>query len=217
MKKTTAAKRFTLILALLALTVSGVFAAADGNGNSKIALDLLKSMENQETGLKVIVTFTSGVRASDMLDIAGPSGDRVRVLRGGRFMAGTLDASEIERLANDPAVFSISPDRKVLGSMDTAIASLEAEAWAIQGRALPLLSWIPVCTVPQRWTRTGSWPGSISPVRFPERMTFSVTVPISPERSEDPERTDQCWGSPPVSISSTSRSSMMKARGVSAM
>ena len=126
MNSGTTTKKILIGLALIALTSSGLLAG--GNGHGKIARDLQLSLESQALDLNVIITTRPGAAAAVVDKVRGRSGDRMRTLRGGRFLAGKMDALDIAELAQDPSILSISPDRKVFGSMDTALASLEAGA-----------------------------------------------------------------------------------------
>lgn len=115
----------TLItLAALALGLSSTQAAS-----SKVAVDLQQQMNRGEKDLRVIVTLADGLVGTDVEELTNGRGRGLR-RNGARGVRGRLHPFEIDALASDPRVRSISPDRRVSGAMDVAVSASGAAAVA---------------------------------------------------------------------------------------
>ena len=111
-------KRTTIIILLVALAVTPAWSA---NGRGKVARDLAEELDRGTPEARVIVTYAEGVSAADIEAIGSRGIGPNKKLNGNRSVAAKFSRSDIEDLALDSRVASISPDRPVFGSMDVAI------------------------------------------------------------------------------------------------
>jgi hypothetical protein len=85
-------------------------------GSPKISRDLDDTLQAQSAERRVIVTYTAEApRAKKQPRRLG------HVLEGIDAVSDRLTGAEIAALASDPAVVSISPDRRVVGAVDNAV------------------------------------------------------------------------------------------------
>src|SRR5262245_4153388 len=107
-----------------AVTVT-VASAGVGNGHSsaKIAGDLRESM-SLGRDQRVIVSFAPGVADQDAVASLSRTGKAGRRLGQDRMFAASLNRRDIEALASDARVISISPDRRVAATMDIAVPTV---------------------------------------------------------------------------------------------
>src|SRR5262245_15363631 len=105
----------------LAVMVSNAHAASPHV--SKIAGDLRQEMSLARES-RVIVSFAPGLSERDATAALARSGKTGRRLGHDRLFAASLNRREIESLASDPRVASVSPDRRVVATMDIAVPTV---------------------------------------------------------------------------------------------
>ena len=110
------------LLVLLAAALSGDAVAA--RRRAMVAPDLVRSGAE---AVRVIVTYGATVQDSELPGLLGRNTQMHRNLRGIHAVSGTIPASEIDRLADDPRILTISPDRKVASTMDVAVPTIGAD------------------------------------------------------------------------------------------
>jgi len=120
MKKTALSTIMIILVAGMTLTT----ASANRHNSGKMASDLRNRMEISQETMRVIITYTD---EADM-DAMRPSASRqFKNLGSIRAVSGRFTQEEIQDLANDPNVASISPDRRVRATMDVAVAAVAAD------------------------------------------------------------------------------------------
>ena len=97
--------------------------AGTAHGSAKIANDLRQAMSLARES-RVIVTFAPGLTERDMTAAIARSGKSGRRLGSDRLFAASLNRRDIEALASDPRVASVSPDRRVVATMDIAVPTV---------------------------------------------------------------------------------------------
>src|SRR5262245_50381871 len=113
---------------LVALSQASVWSAS-AKRLDKLAPDLLSSMSVAHEQ-RVIVTYAPGLDAPNVQALVSKSGRAARHVAGSSAIAARLSRREIESLASDSRVLSISPDRKVTATMDIAVPTIGADRLA---------------------------------------------------------------------------------------
>ena len=113
-----------VIFAVLMVVVVSMSQAA--RRSDKIAPDLAEELDARAPESRVIVVYEDGVTESDVAAIQGQGGVVRRALPNGRALAGTMSRRDIEDLARSSRVRSISPDRRVLGTLDVTVPATGA-------------------------------------------------------------------------------------------
>ncbi|MBZ5639580.1 MAG: S8 family serine peptidase, partial [Acidobacteriia bacterium] len=115
-----AAKAVLATLVVMALATASLAAP----GHAKVAPDLASVRGGD---VRVIVTYGAKVKESDLPDLMGHGSKVHRKLAGIHAVSAWMSSREIARLASDPRVLAISPDRQVVSSMDIAVPSIGAD------------------------------------------------------------------------------------------
>src|SRR6185503_7471306 len=108
-----------LIVTAIALAIAPAFAGG------KLSSDL-QSQLGSSASHRVIVTYAPGFGERDLDAIAKRGGTIHRNMTSVSAFAATLSEKEIADQAADPRVVSISPDRRILSSMDIALPATGA-------------------------------------------------------------------------------------------
>jgi len=106
----------------LAMTAASAGMGSD-RSSAKIAGDLRETMSLGREQ-RVIVSFAPGVADQDMAAAFSRAGRTARRLGQDRMFATSLNRRDIEALASDARVQSISPDRRVVATMDIAVPTV---------------------------------------------------------------------------------------------
>ena len=110
---------------LAAFTLSSLLAAGT-NRIDKLAPDLRESM-TLSADQRVIVTYAADLDESGVQALVSKSGRASRRLSVSKLITASVSRREIEALESDSRVLSISPDRKVVATMDVAIPTIGAD------------------------------------------------------------------------------------------
>jgi len=110
---------------LAAMTQSSLLAAGS-NRIDKLAPDLRESMTLSHNQ-RVIVTYAANLDESSVQALVSKSGQAAKRFAGSTVISSSLSRREIESLEMDARVVSISPDRKVMATMDIAVPTIGAD------------------------------------------------------------------------------------------
>ena len=116
-------------IALVILVAAGMASAIAGSPQGKIAGDLQRSLDARASveTLPVIVSYDSATTVGTLEQHRTRGGRSLARLDSIRGLAGRLSKNEIEELAADPRVLSISPDRRVTGAMDVTVPTVGSD------------------------------------------------------------------------------------------
>ena len=109
----------SLLLALVAILA---IPAQAGASKAKLSADLERQMEFGAREVRAIVTYDEA--SFGRVKRAGANSKRLELIGA---IAGSYTIDELRALAADPRVLSISPDRLVNATMDTAIPAIGAD------------------------------------------------------------------------------------------
>jgi hypothetical protein len=112
--------------ALLASLAQPSLWAAAVKQADKLSPDLRETMTLSREQ-RVIVTYAPGLHDSDVRALVTKSGRVAKRLAGSTAIAASLTRREIEGLERDGRILSISPDRKVVATMDVAVPTVGAD------------------------------------------------------------------------------------------
>jgi len=125
MNEFTKTKRILAIAAVILVAAT----MASARNNDKVASDLDSQDRDDQGRIRVIVRHDAEFGDRDLRGLRRHGARMHRTLDGIQAFAGSLTDDQIDELSYDARILSISPDRRVIGNLATAVATL--------GSALP--------------------------------------------------------------------------------
>ena len=117
-------RRATRVLWIL-LVAAAVSAPAWSADYGKVAPDL--DLDGATGDFRVIVTYRPGTADEEIVGLAGSNGVVRHDFEGIHAFAGTMTAERLLEIVSDDRVLSVSPDRRVAGTMDVAVPTIGAD------------------------------------------------------------------------------------------